>query len=395
MIRKVMAAIFSLLLCVPSIGLAQVNLGDLRITEIMSASSHPSGGANDDWIEIVNFSNDPIDLDGYLWDDGDQLFGGDFTAFPEMYTPVGATDPVELILQPNETILLVREDDANIAGGFRESWGLSDSQIILGAEDMISFGDTFSGLSGSNGDEVNLYFPGPDAANPNVNAQLIAQRVFGAALNGTEPAGRSFEWDPTDASTAIAGSANFSTDGVNFAYIPASNGSTLMPGPGTDQASPGLYIGMPTAGPDGDFNGDEVFDCLDVDALVAEIVNGTNLSEFDMTQEGDVDGDDLTAWLAAAGAANLASGNPYLVGDANLDGNVNGQDFVAWNNNKFQAVAAFCSGDFNADGNVDGQDFVEWNNNKFTSADGVSAVPEPAFGWFFGAGLLIAIRRRR
>ena len=94
-----------------------------------------------------------------------------------------------------------------------------------------------------------------------------------------------------------------------------------------------------------------------------------------------VNHDDLTAWLATGGAANLPSGNPYLLGDANLDGLVDGSDFGIWNANKFMNVAAWCSGDFNASGAVDGSDFGLWNAHKFTAADS-TLVPEP--GWLGG-----------
>ena len=40
---------------------------------------------------------------------------------------------------------------------------------------------------------------------------------------------------------------------------------------------------------------------------------------------------------------NLPSGNPYLLGDANLDGTVDGQDFLIWNSNKFQNADALRS----------------------------------------------------
>ena len=97
-----------------------------------------------------------------------------------------------------------------------------------------------------------------------------------------------------------------------------------------------------------------------------------------------------------AGAANLASGNPYLVGDANLDGNVDGADFVAWNSNKFTAVAAWCSGDLNSDGLVDGSDFIAWNDNKFTSADAAMiAVPEPTTSFTLCRLVILGLIRRR
>ncbi len=127
----------------------------------------------------------------------------------------------------------------------------------------------------------------------------------------------------------------------------------------------------------GDFDGNGDYACNDVDMLVGEIVAGTNSASFDLTGDGNVNGADLTAWLAEAGAAELGSGNPYLLGDANLDGNVNGADFLVWNANKFTGNNGWCGGDFDADGNTNGADFLVWNANKFTSADGVSAVPEP------------------
>ena len=87
----------------------------------------------------------------------------------------------------------------------------------------------------------------------------------------------------------------------------------------------------------------------------------------------------------------MASGNPYLLGDANLDGTVDGQDFVQWNANKFSSMPAWCAGDFNADGTVDGQDFVIWNNNKFTTAD-QQAVPEPALSLLLLSVVISSIR---
>ncbi|MEM8679240.1 MAG: hypothetical protein AAGF97_07815 [Planctomycetota bacterium] len=142
-----------------------------------------------------------------------------------------------------------------------------------------------------------------------------------------------------------------------------------------------------------DFNGDMTCGGDDVDALVANIVAGTNVPMFDLDGNGVVDQADLDEWRALAGATNLPSGNPYLVGDANLDGNVDGQDFIAWNTNKFTSLAAWTGGDFNADGLVDGQDFVAWNVNKFTSADRLLGVPEPSMpGWLYVALLLVGRR---
>ena len=158
-----------------------------------------------------------------------------------------------------------------------------------------------------------------------------------------------------------------------------------------------VYDGFFNDTPDGDFNGDTNWDCADIDALVAEMVAGTNNPDFDLTGDGDVDADDLAEWLVVGGAANpddTSGGNAFLPGDADLDGNVNGADFLIWNNNKFTTTPAWCSGDFDGDGNVNGADFLIWNDNKFTSAD-VASVPEPAGALLVILGTLALVRRLR
>ena len=110
-------------------------------------------------------------------------------------------------------------------------------------------------------------------------------------------------------------------------------------------------------------------DINDIDALVAEIATGGDSAIYDLNDDGDVNLEDRNQWLAQAGAINLASGSPYLLGDGNLDGVVDASDFNIWNANKFTAVAAWSSGDFNADGVVDASDFNLWNANKFTASD--------------------------
>ena len=148
-----------------------------------------------------------------------------------------------------------------------------------------------------------------------------------------------------------------------------------------------------TQGVDGDFNGDGLWDCEDIDALVAEVVAGTNASAFDLTGDGAVNADDVfdpsSGWLAVGGANNPSAtgGNPFLSGDANLDGAVDVSDFNIWNGSKFTSVPAWCSGDFNVDGAVDVSDFNAWNSNKFQSSDSL-AVPEPGLhGYFWIIGI--------
>ena len=129
---------------------------------------------------------------------------------------------------------------------------------------------------------------------------------------------------------------------------------------------------------DGDFNHDGTYNCLDVDALVQQIVGPAANSQFDLTADGLVNAEDLSAWLVVAGEAIFGDGNVILRGDANLDGLVDGQDFLAWNDHKFTQTPEWCAGDFTGDGVIDGQDFVSWNEHKFQAVGG-GQVPEPRF----------------
>ncbi len=126
---------------------------------------------------------------------------------------------------------------------------------------------------------------------------------------------------------------------------------------------------LEVAVPEGDFDSDGDLDCADVDQLTTAIAMGSANLTYDLNGDQRVDLQDLDRWLMLGGAMNLASGNPYLRGDADLDGRVDGADFLVWNQFKFTQNSNWCSGDFNADGFVDGQDFVLWNQNKFQMSD--------------------------
>ncbi|MEM8679076.1 MAG: Ig-like domain-containing protein, partial [Planctomycetota bacterium] len=130
--------------------------------------------------------------------------------------------------------------------------------------------------------------------------------------------------------------------------------------------------------PPGDFDQDTAFTCADINLLSAAIATASNDLSFDLNDDGQLDNDDLLAWLANAGAVNRPSQAAYLMGDANLDGLVDGLDFVIWNNNKFTDTTDFCSGDFNASGRVDGADFLRWNDHKFMNPAGGLQTQPPA-----------------
>lgn len=143
---------------------------------------------------------------------------------------------------------------------------------------------------------------------------------------------------------------------------------------------------------DGDFDGNGLWNCADINALGAAIAAGSTDLSFDMNGDGVLSLEDVTdagtGWLAVGGANNpgVTGGNPFLQADSNLDGTVDGPDFLLWNTNKF-GPASYCEGDWNVDGTADGPDFLVWNTNKFQSSDhAASAVPEPV-----GSALLVGL----
>jgi choice-of-anchor B domain-containing protein len=183
-----------------------------------------------------------------------------------------------------------------------------------------------------------------------------------------------------------------SNNGANFngawSVYPYFESGTII----SSDINDGLFVSRVTVEP-ADFNADGIVDCVDIDQLVEAISTGSTQPWFDLTGDGNLNLADRDAWLAAAGAANLASGNPYLLGDANLDGAVNGADYIIWSSNRFTATPAWCSGDFNADGVVNGADYVLWSSFRFQSSD-TNPVPEPA-GWLIVLGITVAAGRRQ
>jgi hypothetical protein len=130
-----------------------------------------------------------------------------------------------------------------------------------------------------------------------------------------------------------------------------------------------------------DFNNSGACDIDDIDALVAEVVAGTNDPAFDLTGDGVVNREDIRdpddGWLRLAGEENIGPGKSYLEGDITLDGVVDGLDFIDWNTNKFMASGLWSLADLDANGVTDGLDFIIWNTFKFMSSDS-QVVPEPS-----------------
>ena len=262
-------------------------------------------------------------------------------------------------------------------GGVPVDLGLFDIDFDLG---FGSNGGSINGFGDLDGDGFNdAIFSSLDGA---------TQYPEGATVSATFGTTR-YDW-------TISYNGNISWGDADNSVV------SMIEGPGSGLDVVLIGLGSETVAVTGDFNGDSVWDCADIDALTGAIASGSTDLSFDMNGDGQITLSDITdagnGWLAVGGANNVAQtgGNAFLSGDANLDGVVDGQDFIVWNGSKFTVNSAWCAGDFNADGNVDGQDFIAWNASKFqSSSDSVVGVPEPCatlglllFGWF-------ALPRRR
>ncbi len=164
-------------------------------------------------------------------------------------------------------------------------------------------------------------------------------------------------------------------------------------------------FGSPTIGTvsyigeiDGDFDNDGSYTCSDIDQLMQSVMDGTNDANLDLTNDGMVDLLDRDAWLAEAGQARLASGNPYLLGDTDFDGSVTSIDLgVLLNNFGDTSGMAYCAGNFDGNADVNSTDLGVLLNNFGQQAASASAVPEPVslLPLFFAIIGAVVFRRRQ
>jgi len=182
--------------------LAQAASAALVVTEVMSSSSHPTGGKWD-WFELYNSGPGAVNLSGYSWVDDNSSHTNVF--FPPWQLPAGKT-------------LLVTEAPVGAETAFRNMWGLPTNQLVYNMGTA-----NFWGL-GSGGDFVKVF--DPSTTNP------VALAVFGTAT-----AGATFHWSREGTYLGISQAGQYG------AYVAPSNG---VDGAGTDVGSPGITVSVPT-----------------------------------------------------------------------------------------------------------------------------------------------------
>jgi predicted extracellular nuclease/plastocyanin len=110
----------------------------LAITEVMSGSNLPNTNASPDWWELTNYGSDPINLEGFSWDDDRELPGA--ITFPN------------ITILPGESFVIFRGNSAN-EPLLDSIWGLGGKVTIISANEMNG---TYPNLNQS-GDKVVLY----------------------------------------------------------------------------------------------------------------------------------------------------------------------------------------------------------------------------------------------
>jgi len=130
----------------------------------------------------------------------------------------------------------------------------------------------------------------------------------------------------------------------------------------------------------GDFNGDGLYDCTDLDTLDGEVLAGTTDLTFDLNGDGAVDFDDSDTWLSFAADVNLPRGSVYLPGDANLDSVIDAVDYnLVWDN--LFTAGSWCRGDFDRNGTVNFIDIqILCSNTPPGFCDTVVATEQASWG---------------
>jgi len=142
-----------------------------------------------------------------------------------------------------------------------------------------------------------------------------------------------------------------------------------------------------------DFDGDGVCNLGDLDELLYNGLSGTDL-KFDLSGNGTLDLADRDEWLAQAGSENI--GEPYVLGDADLNGIVNASDLNTLGGVWQQTdLTSWAEADFNGDGVANAADLNSIGGNWQHGVPAAAAVPEPSSCRLLILSLALLLIRRR
>lgn len=197
----------------------------------------------------------------------------------------------------------------------------------------------------------------------------------------------------------VQGNATFDAMISNVVQLQLRHDSGSPSAQGTPVTASGGIDNVTLRGPaflPSDFDRNGVRNVEDLNLLLGEVRAGTNQKNFDRTEDGFVDINDIIA-----SATWRADFNTYI-GDANLDGEFNTSDFVILfqagqyedavsNNSKWQ------TGDWNGDGDFNTRDLLfAFQEGGFEQGPRVVVqIPEPASGSLMAGCLLLLVGKLR
>lgn len=178
----------------------------LVVSEVMSGENTDTNGANhNDWFELSNLGDFPVNLYGYRIDDSHDDLGS------------SAMVDSTVIIHPSESVVFIQD---MTPAEFRAWWGTNLPANVQ----IIDYNGSGQGLSGK-GDEVHLW---------NAVAQTGDEIAFAGFGAGTD--GNSFGFDLAYLDQSGFDGSLLTTNGINGAFTAAEDG---------DIGSPGTLVNMP------------------------------------------------------------------------------------------------------------------------------------------------------
>ncbi len=159
--------------------------------------------------------------------------------------------------------------------------------------------------------------------------------------------------------------------------------------------SPDEVIVLSGIAASGDFDGNDILDVRDIDALTQAVRSGQNPAEYDINADGTVDQEDRLVWVVERKGT--------FFGDANLDRRFDTSDLVhVFIRGQYEkssiANASWQDGDWNGDGLFDSSDMIAAfvaGGYEHGPRTVVATVPEP-MGWLLWLiGLPVLLFHRR
>jgi hypothetical protein len=261
-----------------------------------------------EFVEIWNHSNSAVDIGNWRLDKGvDFNFAAGTVLAAGQRIVVASFDPVA---------------NANIAGLFRNAYGLNAATTIVGP---------YRGILDNGGEKVELQKP-----------EDVAQLGLGYVLTDRVDFDDDLPWP---ASADGGGVSLNRTTGSSYGDS-VSSWVAVAPTPGTAPNVDNLP---------GDFNGDRLVNNHDIDLLCQRIRNGGAVGNFDLTSDGAVNADDVDRLVEQILGTTA--------GDANLDGLFNSGDLVQiFQRGQYEDGIAgnsgWAEGDWDCSGDFDTGDLV-------------------------------------